>query len=415
MKKKLILLLLVLSLLGCETDLDRRGRFSASFNEDSVVKVCNAVADYHLARQTWYGWTNWVKGAEYSGLVDWAEHCGSDKYYEILKKRASEKAEWKLGKDTYFADDHTVGWYYLELAREYAEKEDYSDTKYMYEDIIKVFDYILENPSDVDLEFDLTGEKKYGKYWDLSQQRWSWCDSLFMSPPVWFNLANLTGEKKYAEFANKEFWETTNFLFDSIAKKENPKAAEQKYYDLYFRDSKFFPKNALEDNDEKIFWGRGNAWVLGGFIKMLRYLPEEYKEDYLEIYRKMAREVIGLQDKIKSGRGFWHASLLDPNSYPNPESSATGFFCYGLAGGLNNGYIEKDTKLYEDAVEAVKAAWKFLVSAVHFNGKVGWVQAIGEDPKDVKFGDTEGYGAGAFLHAGAEIIQLIEKEILTNE
>ncbi|MBN2651751.1 MAG: glycoside hydrolase family 88 protein [Spirochaetales bacterium] len=357
--------------------------FSDDYTVNDVKKVCNAVADWHLAHPGMYGWTNWTTGAEYSGLVEWAEY-GGDKYFRKLKFRAG-LAGWKLGRAEYFADDHAVGWYYLELYRRYGRERMMADVK-------KVFDYVLDNPPDVDLAFDPDRKERY-KYYDLSQKRWSWCDSLFMAPPVWFNLYDLTKDVRYLDYANAEWWATTDYLFDESE-------------DLYFRDSRFFDQR--EANGEKIFWGRGNGWVFAGLIKVLKYFPADHPDRvrYEELFQKMAARLAGLQDQ----KGYWHASLLDPESYPNPESSSTGFFCYGFAAGINMGLLDA-----QEYLPVVNKAWSFLVSAVHPNGMMGWVQAIGEDPRDVKFGDTETYGAGAFLHTGAQIYQLVEKGILVDE
>jgi len=70
---------------------------------------------------------------------------------------------------------------------------------------------------------------------------------------------------------------------------------------------------------------------------------------------------------------------------------------------VNQGYLEKDK--YE---EAVLNAWSALNGAVHKDGKIGWVQDIGMDPRNVSFNDTHAYGAGAFLLAGSEILKFIE-------
>jgi len=43
-----------------------------------------------------------------------------------------------------------------------------------------------------------------------------------------------------------------------------------------------------EKNVEKIFWGRGNGWVMGGLAKILKELPEQA---YLrEFYEKLFKE-----------------------------------------------------------------------------------------------------------------------------
>ena len=100
--------------------------------------------------------------------------------------------------------------------------------------------------------------------------------------------------------------------------------------------------------------------------------------------------------------GFWHASMLDPASYPSPETSATGFIVYALAYGINEGLLDKDIYL-----PVVEKGWKALVSAVETDGKLGYVQPIGADPKKVTRDMTEVYGVGAFLLAGNQIYKLI--------
>jgi hypothetical protein len=47
-----------------------------------------------------------------------------------------------------------------------------------------------------------------------------------------------------------------------------------------------------------------------------------------------------------------------------------------------------------------------MQKAVMPDGKVGWIQPIGENPKKVTRDMTEVYGVGAFLLAGTEIYKL---------
>ncbi len=58
----------------------------------------------------------------------------------------------------------------------------------------------------------------------------------------------------------------------------------------------------------KSFWGRGNGWVLGGLVEILKELPKKDKNRkfYEELFVKLATRVAGLQHPD----GFWHASLL---------------------------------------------------------------------------------------------------------
>jgi Flp pilus assembly protein CpaB len=57
----------------------------------------------------------------------------------------------------------------------------------------------------------------------------------------------------------------------------------------------------------------------------------------------------------------------------------------------------------------VVSGWKAMVSAVWPDGKVGFIQPIGSDPKAVTREMTEVYGVGGFLLAGTEICIMIEK------
>src|SRR5882757_15041 len=136
---------------------------------------------------------------------------------------------------------------------------------------------------------------------------------------------------------------------------------------------------------------------------MLDNTPAHYPERarFEALYRKMAEKIAKLQNKD----GTWHAALLDPASYPVKESSGTGFYCYALAYGINNGLLPRD-KYYP----VVAKAWEALTTSVHPDGKLGYVQQIGEKPETVSYDDTEIYGVGAFLLAGSEMSKLQAKQ-----
>jgi rhamnogalacturonyl hydrolase YesR len=89
-------------------------------------------------------------------------------------------------------------------------------------------------------------------------------------------------------------------------------------------------------------------------------------------------------------------------AYAGGEGSGSAFNCYALAWGLNNRILDKKTFL-----PAVKVAWTGLNTLLTAEGKVGWVQPIGADPRrNFNAESWESYGAGAFLLAASEIIQL---------
>jgi unsaturated rhamnogalacturonyl hydrolase len=354
--------------------------FKSDISKNSVFTVLKAVADWQVRTPLTHHTADWTNAALYAGMVEWAGIADSDSYFEWLKA-ISEKNGWSymvrsnpLGK--YHADDYCVGQTYIELYRKYRDKN-------MIKPMRAYLDKILKDPAKGDLLFVNTED-----YW--STQRWSWCDALFMAPTVWAKMGNVTGKKKYFDFMYTEYKFTTDYLYD---KSEN----------LYFRDSNYFTRR--EANGSKVFWGRGNGWVFAGLPIIIRELPGKYeqKEYFVTIYKEMAAKLLSLQ----SSDGFWHASLLDPASYPNPEMSATAFFVYGIAWGINNGYLDREIYL-----PAVIKGWKSMVSSVWPDGKVGYIQPIGADPKTVTKEMTEVYGVGGFLMAGTEITRLIDKGIL---
>jgi unsaturated rhamnogalacturonyl hydrolase len=354
--------------------------FRTDLNKTDVKTVLKAVADWQIKTPLTHDPADWTNAALYAGMVEWAGIACDDSYYEWLKN-ICEKNGWsymirKEPPGKYHADDYCVGQTYIELYRKYKDKRMITPMK-------EYFESILKNPATGDLKFENTDN-----YW--STQRWSWCDALFMGPTVWAKMANVTGRKKYLDFMYSEYKVTTDYLFDRDE-------------DLYFRDSNYFTKR--EANGQKVFWGRGNGWVFAGLPIIIRELPPKYehKDYFVSIYKLMAAKLL----KLQSADGFWHASLLDPESYPNPEMSATAFFVYGMAWGVNSGYLDRKTYL-----PAIIRGWKSMVTSVWPDGRVGFIQPIGADPKTVTREMTEVYGVGGFLMAGTEITKLIDKGIL---
>jgi rhamnogalacturonyl hydrolase YesR len=215
------------------------------------------------------------------------------------------------------------------------------------------------------------------------QDRWNWCDALFMSPPVWAKLYKVTGEEKYLDFMVTEFKATTDFLFDT---QEN----------LYYRDESFMGKL---DNGTKIFWSRGNGWVFAGLTNIMNELDPKTKayKYFLKIYKKMAAKLL----EIQTPEGHWAMSLLGQEFYPTPETSGSSFYVYGLAWGINQGILDAAT--YKPAV--IKG-WNAMVSHVTDEGMLGYVQPIGAAPGKAWPDKTEVYGTGAFLSAGSEVYTL---------
>lgn len=345
------------------------------FSKPEVKAIMKRVADWQIAnpnKTAEHDDLDWTHAALYMGMIDWAElsekeDCDST-YYEWLL-RIGRRNHFQVGKWMYHADFIAVGQPFIDLYRKYGNKK-------MVAPVMARANWVVENPAETTLELDY----KHLETLD----RWSWCDALFMAPPVYAKLYALTGDPKYLDFLNREYKATYDYLFDKDEK-------------LFYRDRRYFGKQ--EANGKKVFWGRGNGWVLGGLTEILQALPAEEpsRKFYQDLFVTLATRVAGLQ----SADGYWHASLLDPASYPSPETSATGFIVYALAYGVNEGILDKATFL-----PVIEKGWKALVDAVEPDGKLGYVQPIGADPRKVTRDMTEVYGVGAFLLAGCQIYKM---------
>lgn len=345
---------------------------------DSTLQIMKKVADWQL--HSWeregmqhpkYDWTN---GAAYAGFMALNEIANDPKYSKAMYK-IGEDLDWNAGPRRTMADDYCV-------AQMFSQMYSLCRQPKMIAHFKQQADSIVEMPHTESLEWKN----------NISLREWAWCDALFMGPPALAYLSTATGDQKYLDIASKLWWKTTDYLFDPS---EN----------LYFRDGSYLDKK--EANGTKMFWSRGNGWVMGGLVRMLDNMPANYpdRSRFIDLYKKMAEKIATLQ----SADGSWHASLLDAANYPAKETSGTGFFCYALAWGVNHNLLS-----YEKYNPVIYKAWEALTYSVHANGMLGNVQQIGAQPESVDYNSTEVYGVGAFLLAGREVIDMLLKHAPDN-
>lgn len=338
------------------------------FTDSHIKKVMKKAACWQLEnpKHKLYDWTN---GAFYAGLFACYEITSSNKIYKAMLDMG-EKNEWRPGPALHFADDHAICQTYIDLYR--LEKKP---------EMIKAFTQTLEN---------ILTTPYPAK--DIQQIMWWWCDALFMAPPAFVKLGVTLNDPRFLELNDKLYLESYNLLYDKTEK-------------LFARDLRYKPNNLgikviTEQNGEKVFWSRGNSWVMAGLVKILKELPESHptRDFYIQLFKEMAERVSSLQQPD----GLWRVSLLDPESYPGGEASGSGFFCYALAWGINNQLLDRETYL-----PTVEKSWIGLNSLLQEDGRVGWVQPKGIDPKKNFSAESwEVFGTGAFLLAGSEVIKL---------
>ena len=325
---------------------------------DAVRAAMRKVAGWQLDRARPYFSTDWTFAALYDGFMAASATLGDPKYQQAIRAMG-EKLQWQPGPRPEHADDVAVGQAYLEL---YLRKRD----PRILPPLIDRFAYQM------------------GLKDDPAKPLWWWCDALFMAPPTLARLYKATGNTAYLDFLDREWGITTKLLYDS---EEH----------LYFRDATYLGKH--EANGRKLFWSRGNGWVMGGIARVLDYMPENYavRPKYVAELREMAAAVV----KVQGDDGLWRPGLLDPKAYPLPEVSGSAFIAYALAWGVNHGILDRKTY-----APAAQKAWAGLLSHIYADGRLGCIQPVGAAPGQFKPTSSYVYGVGAFLLAGSQMDRL---------
>ena len=325
--------------------------------------------------------TDWTNGAYYVGVVKAHEATKNMEYLGALKSMAIRNS-WKPWERFYHADDMNICYSYLYLNTLGETNVNLAPTSAIIKDhLYKPYAWKNgENPN-------LKGSKET----EIKEKiLWWWCDALFMAPPVIINYSKQMKDPSYLKEMDKYYAEAYELLYDKKAH-------------LFSRDARFLltgkPNDIKEKNGEKVFWSRGNGWVLAGLALMLTDLPKDYptRKFYENLFIEMAEQIKILQPTD----GLWRTSLLSPESFDHGEVSGSGFFTFALAWGINNGILNKE--IY---TPVVLKAWKAILACQQENGKVGWVQNIGANPMPAGANSWQNFGTGAFLMAGSEIIKL---------
>jgi len=336
----------------------------------NTIAIMRKVADWQLNHWQKEGmrWPayDWVNAAGYTGISALARITGDSVYYRALYAIGAG-LDWNTGPHRTMADDYCIGQMYCELYARYRDPR-----------------MLAHFRAQADTICSLSHSESLEWANDIYLREWAWCDALFMAPPGLVELSAVTGDPKYLATAVRLWWKTTNFLFDRDET-------------MFYRDSRFFNKTG--SNGRKVFWSRGNGWVLAGLVRMLANMPANFegRAKLARFYQEMAARVTALQQVD----GTWHASLLDPDQYPARETSGTAFYCYALAWGVNHGLLNREAYL-----PAIRWSWNALRQAVQPDGRVGFVQPIGDQPGAVDANSTEAYGVGGFLLAGSEVLEM---------
>jgi rhamnogalacturonyl hydrolase YesR len=320
-----------------------------------MSKAMHRVADWQLKRLPAEAQYDWTFAALYAGMMAVPPEVAGDEYRQAMRRIGNELA-WQPGPRVLHADDQAVSQMYL---------EQYLLTK----------DENMLAPAQARMDAEINTPE------DPAKPLWWWCDALFMAPPVLADLGAITHDDKYWKFMDHQWHVTDKLLYDND---EHLFSRDLTYLDRY------------EKNGRRLFWSRGNGWVMAGLVRVLDRMPAEspLRAKYVLRLQQMAAAVA----KVQGSDGLWRPGLLDPAAYPLPEVSGSAFITYALAYGVNHRMLPAST--YRPVIHK---AWAGLVQHIYADGRLGCIQPVGGAPAPLKETSSYVYGVGAFLLAGSEI------------
>ncbi len=338
------------------------------FKDAHIKSTMLKVAGWQFVHPNGKPENTWTNGAFYTGVFAAYETTRSKLLFDSIMAMG-QRNNWLPAKRYDHADDIAISQTYVDMYRITGDEK-------MIRASIDSIEKIFSVPGDQIKRGGIT---------------WWWCDALFMAPPTLVKLAVTLKNPAYLALNDKLFMQCYQRLYDKEEK-------------LFARDASYLwdaqGNGKKESNGKKVFWSRGNGWVVAGLARLLSELPKDHETRtfYINLFREMADRLVTLQEQD----GLWRTSLLDPAAFPGGEGSGSAFNCYALAWGINEGILDKKKFL-----PVVRAAWEGLHTLLSPEGRFGWVQPIGADPKRNFNADSwEAYGSGAFLLAGSEVIKL---------
>lgn len=336
---------------------------SISDIKDIMIKV----NDYHIKKYPDSGDCSWERGAYFLGCLAAYDVTQKKEYYEYALKWANDnnwdfyddKSDWAWKN----ADYKICGQSYLRLM-------EIDPTKGTMDNMKEKMEVVL-NDDNIDY--------------------WWWIDTIYMALPFY----NMMGIK----LSDNRYFHKAYALFEDTKSNRQCYDTDEK---MWFRDIRFFPKEAKTISGKKVFWSRGNGWVLGGLARTLEILPmtNKYYSRYLEVFKDMIEALLPWQQ----ADGFWRTSIIEPDEFPMPETSGTVLIAYAIMVGINIGILNNSYFKY------VQKSFEGMNNISVFpNGKIGWVQVVADRPGPVDKNAENDYAVGTYLLLCREIIKFMEK------
>ena len=133
---------------------------------------------------------------------------------------------------------------------------------------------------------------------DGSVEHWFWIDAIQMAMPAYAMLTQITGDRKYLDYAMRSYLWTRNECGGGLFNKAEG---------LWWRDKNFVPPYK-ETDGKNCYWSRGNGWVYAALVRSMNQLPPKSKE-----YKELKKDFLLMSEALKNCQhedGFWHVSLV---------------------------------------------------------------------------------------------------------
>ena len=306
----------------------------------------------------------WTRGVYYEGLMSLNEVAPEARYMEYVDKwGAFNKWDVYGGKYTTVDADHQC------CAQTYMARYNMIGGAEKYAAIQKNFDNQVAN---------------------VAPHCWTWIDAIQMAMPAFAMMTQITGDRKYLDYAMKSYQWTRDSCGGGLF--NIPEG-------LWWRDKNFVAPYK-ESDGKNCYWSRGNGWVYAALCRTMSTLDK--KDPYFKQLKKDYLLMTKALEQLQREDGFWNASLASQD-YAGPELSGTSLFLYGMAWGVNNGLLKRSK--YQPILDK---AWQACASCVHDDGFLGYVQGSGDRPASsqpctyVREPDFDDYGLGCFLLGATE-------------
>ncbi|MGL1893004.1 MAG: glycoside hydrolase family 88 protein [Spirochaetaceae bacterium] len=253
-------------------------------------------------------------------------------------------------------------------------------------------------------------------------------DYIKNSEKIIHNMPNHLGHSLEGKLYPKSIWVDSIMMYGVFTSLYAKEQNDEWLMDFAKTQPAFFRKY-LQDSDDKLFvhcywtksekqypnklyWGRGNGWVIGAMPMLIGNLPDgPEKEECKEIVREVSEAILQYQRPD----GYFESVLNRPGTTLK-ESSATSLIAAGWLRAVREGYLDK--KFQEPALKAFNAVVDDLIikdgmlSMQHISAPTIAMQLIPELGYKLQYkmqkSEDWSYGLAALFFAGIEYKKTIE-------